>query len=1142
MFEAGNHKNREDREDREDLENVSKKYGKKDPLKHILDKPGMYIGSIDVDKHNTWVYDSETNKIIWKTIEYSHGLLQIFREILMNAIDQSKRPEGTEMTEIKVSIDRETGLITVENDGEGIPVVEHEEYKVYIPEMLFSHFASSSNYNDEEERLVSGTNGLGAKATVVFSKYFKVETKDTIRRATFSQVYKDNLRKKEKYIIHQIGSPRRYRKGLGSGPKPFSGGTKIKFIPDYERFGMKIDEGPEGLDQLIMVIKKDVYDACLLTDDRIKIYFNGGYKLGVKSMKDYVNLYISKDTVCVYDEFSSGNYHWKWGVACNTTGIDGFRHVSFVNGVPTIEGGTHVDYVMKQIAKGIVAGLKKDCRVSVADIQNHTILFLTATVDKPVFGGQTKEKLTTKATKFGCSFEISDKFIKSVKTKTSILDNAISHAKFKEERQLVKSDGKQRSDIGKIAKLEDANWAGTKRSNQCCLILTEGDSAKASVMSGINILGRNIYGVFPLKGKLLNVRDKNVLDVAGNEEIQNIKKILGLQQGVIYDSGKTGLRYGKIMIITDADVDGTHIKGLIINYLGYFWPSLLECDDFITCMATPIIKTTRGKVINEFYSHSDYTKWLKKHENENWETKYFKGLGTSTKKEFENYCRSPRIINFKVGVSRDKDFDAIGLAFDKKRASDRKEWLAVYDPNASIDFNKSELGYSEFIHNDLKHFSVADNVRSIPSVMDGFKPSQRKILFAGFKRNLVKEIKVAQFAGYISESTSYHHGEVSLMGAIIGLAQDYVGSNNINLFVPSGQFGTRLKGGSDSASPRYIFTMLEEVTKVIFNNNDFPLLDYISDEGSLIEPVWYIPIIPMILVNGSEGIGTGYSCKIPNYNPKDIIENIKRKIRGKKAIDMIPWYRYFKGTVKDDDESGSFTSYGIYKIVNSEKTMIEITELPVKVWTDKYIDYLDKITVSKKDPKKSQIIKNYDKYNSDTEVRIVLTLTRPFNEKKDVVILKLSSKISTSNMFMYDSNNVIKKYKNVMEIIDDFYNVRLDFYKKRKRYMLSKLEEEIMIITNKAKFIMGIVNDEIIVNKKSYSKIVAQLEEKEFDKGPNDNYDYLIKLPIYNLTKEKILELNAKLQGLGKVYDELKAKKLETLWLDDIGVLEKIIG
>lgn len=1109
---------------------ITKKYGKKDPLKHILDKPGMYIGGIDNDEHTTWIVD-DNNKIVWKTINYSHGLLQIFREILMNAIDQSKRPESKDMTEIKVSI-TDDGIITVNNDGQGIPVVEHPEHKVYIPEMLFSHFASSSNYNDSEERVVSGTNGLGAKATVVFSKYFKITTIDTINKKKFSQVYKDNLKTKEKYKITDI-----YPHSFKGRTNPIIGGTTIKFIPDYERFNTT----PQNIKDFISVAKKDVYDACLLTDERIKIYFNGGRQIGVKSIKDYMKLFT--DNPVVYDEYNhinknGTNYHWKWGI---TSGMDTFKHISFVNGVPTVDGGTHVDYVMKQITKGLMNTVKKDVKVSETDIRNHSFLFLIATVDKPEFGGQTKEKLATKATKFGCSFEINDKFIKSVKTKTDILNNALSHAKFKEERQLEKTDGKRVNNIGKIPKLEDANWAGTKKSNECCLILTEGDSAKASVMSGINVLGRNKYGVFPLKGKLLNVRDKSVADITKNEEIQNIKKILGLQQNVSYDNGKEGLRYHKIMIITDADVDGTHIKGLIINYIGHFWPSLLKCNDFITCMATPIIKTWKGKGkdTNEFYSLGDYEKWLETHKGEKWETKYFKGLGTSTKKEFEAYCGNPKIIDFKIKKEKD-DIDSIALAFDKKRANDRKTWLAEYDPNAGIDYNKTELNYTDFINDDLKHFSVADNVRSIPSIMDGLKPSQRKILYAGFKRNLVKEIKVAQFAGYISENTSYHHGEMSLNGAIIGLAQDFVGSNNINLFSPNGQFGTRLKGGSDNASARYIFTQLMDITRVIFNKNDEALLKYIKDEGQLIEPVWYVPIIPMVLVNGADGIGTGYSSKIPNYNPRDIIDNIRRKLSGKKCKDMVPWYRHFKGDIKETDEKGAYETFGIVSVVDAGKNIIEIGELPVKVWTDKYMEYLDDYVINKKEPKKKQFIKKYEKHNSDTEVRIVLHLARPFDKKKDIVNLKLINKISTSNMCLYDSKNVIKKYDNVCGIIDEFYDVRLSFYEKRKAHMLKEMERELKEINNKAKFVLGIVNGDIVINKKSKEEIIGKLDDMKFDKI-DGNYDYLTRMPIYNLTKEKIIELQGKLNKITEIYNDLKGKSIQKLWDDDLDELEKYL-
>jgi DNA topoisomerase-2 len=191
------------------------------------------------------------------------------------------------------------------------------------------------------------------------------------------------------------------------------------------------------------------------------------------------------------------------------------------------------------------------------------------------------------------------------------------------------------------------------------------------------------------------------------------------------------------------------------------------------------------------------------------------------------------------------------MVFNKKRADDRKEWLKEYDRDLYLDTNKPSITYEEFIGEELIHFSKYDCDRSIPSLMDGLKTSLRKILFAAFKKNLTSEIKVAQFTGYVSEHACYHHGEASLNGAIVGMAQNFVGSNNINLLIPSGQFGTRLKGGDDSASERYIFTLLNQITRAIFPKHDDAILEYLNDDGTPVEPRFYAPIIPMILVNGS---------------------------------------------------------------------------------------------------------------------------------------------------------------------------------------------------------------------------------------------------------------------------------------------------
>lgn len=341
-----------------------------------------------------------------------------------------------------------------------------------------------------------------------------------------------------------------------------------------------------------------------------------------------------------------------------------------------------------------------------------------------------------------------------------------------------------------IAKLDDANFAGSAKSKDCTLILTEGDSAKALAMSGIGVVGRDYYGAFPLKGKLLNVREAPHAQIMKNEEINNIAKILGLQFGRDYED-VSSLRYGHLMIMADQDHDGSHIKGLLINFLHFYWPSLLKIEGFLQQFITPIVKCMKGKSELTFFTLPEYETWKDEHNARNqWKIKYYKGLGTSTAAEAKQYFShlGTHEVDFHWNANTDSVLD---LAFSKKKCDSRKDWLLNMEPGTFIDYNVKSVAYDTFVNRELILFSHADNARSIPHFMDGMKPSQRKVLFSCFKKKLTSELKVAQFAGYISEKSCYHHGEVSLTQTIIGMAQNFVGSNNINLLSPCGQFGTR---------------------------------------------------------------------------------------------------------------------------------------------------------------------------------------------------------------------------------------------------------------------------------------------------------------------------------------------------------------
>jgi len=300
----------------------------------------------------------------------------------------------------------------------------------------------------------------------------------------------------------------------------------------------------------------------------------------------------------------------RWEVIVSIT--DGeFKQVSFVNGVCTHKGGTHVNYLVDQIVEKVQDKIKKkekDLNIKPFQIKAHIWIFVNCLVENPTFDTQTKETLTLKANQFGSKCELSDKMIKDI-LKLGIVDTVIQIAKAKELTKLAKTTaGQKKSKLTGIPKLEDANEAGTRNSDKCTLILTEGDSAKALAMSGLAVIGRDYYGVFPLKGKLLNVRDAALKILSANEEIQNLLKIIGLQIGKQYEDLKS-LRYGAIMIMSDQDTDGSHIKGLVINFIHHFWPSLFKMNGFVKQFITPLLKVTKRTQVISFYTMNDFKRW-----------------------------------------------------------------------------------------------------------------------------------------------------------------------------------------------------------------------------------------------------------------------------------------------------------------------------------------------------------------------------------------------------------------------------------------------------------------------------------------------------------------------------------------------------
>lgn len=1118
---------------------IEDQYQKKTPIEHVLLRPDTYIGSVERESHQA--YTIVDDRITQKSVSYVPGLYKIFDEILVNAADNKVRDPT--MTCVRVDIHNDS--ISVFNDGKGIPIVLHKKENVYVPELIFGQLLTSSNYDDKEKKITGGRNGYGAKLCNIFSELFVVETCDGSN--WYRQEFRKNMGVKSEPEIINLSSERgreitteinallNITKKRGNKTEY----TKITFKPDLKRFGMTcLDE------EFIGLIKRRIYDMAGVVRN-INVYLNNEL-IPIKSFKDYCALYTENELTYYRID--------RWEV-CFAVSKDSFQQVSFVNSISTSKGGTHIQHVLDQVMDGIIDHVHKKEKLTIKPMQVKSCIFLfvCSQIENPSFDSQTKENLTLTARKFGSKCAPMD--LKNLLKNTALMHSIVNAGKAKQNSQLKKTDGAKTSRLSGIPKLDDANMAGTKQSSKCTLILTEGDSAKALAVSGLSVVGRDFYGVFPLRGKLLNVRDASHKQIMENAEICAIKKILGLQHGKEYKTVEA-LRYGHVLIMTDQDHDGSHIKGLLINFFDHFFPDLLRVEGFMQDFITPIVRVTMKSQVIDFFNIPEYEAWCETMPDTNYKVKYYKGLGTSTSKDAKQYFTNlGRHVKTFTPLS-DEDRGLLSLAFSKKAVDQRKVWLKDFVPGTFLDSTTQKVTISDFVNKELILFSMADNIRSIPSVIDGLKPGQRKVLFSCFKRKLHAEIKVAQLAGYVSEHSAYHHGEQSLCATIINLAQNFVGSNNIPLLVPSGQFGTRLQGGKDAASPRYIFTYLNPLTRLIYHINDDYILDYINEDNQSIEPKHYVPILPMVLVNGTEGIGTGWSTSIPNYDPKEIVDNIKLLMENKEMKKMSPYYRGFKGemefvsgssveSISDvieinaneeiaDDKakkkrkiaSPTGSRYIVSGIYDHSNDTVEVNELPVSMWTQPYKEYLDSLVGTD--------IKDFKDYSTENSVKFTIKiLDRKINGANITKKLKLLSSISINNFVCFDKNGFIKKYTGPEEIIKEFYSTRLEYYSKRKEFLINKLFNELLILENKVKFIKFVIEGKIEIKNRQKKDVEKSLEDLKFTLYES-SYDYLLNMPLLSLTLERIEKLNKERSEKEAEYTSLLKKTIQDLWKDDL--------
>jgi DNA topoisomerase II len=1092
------------------------KYQRLDPISHIHQRSDMYVGAIKPQRESDeWVGTLDNGGMIEKKeyVTYSPGLLRIFVEAVSNTIDNVWRSqqEGVKCTRIKINIDEETGETSVWNDGLTIPIEKHEDTEMYNPELIFGNLLTSSNYDDDEERFTSGRNGLGIKLTNVFSTMFKVKTLDTTRHKLYEQEWSENMRTKS--------TPKIKTKRAKTGY------TEVTWIPDFEKFNMT-----KYTPSILKVYTKYIFDCAMITG--VNVYLNNE-KIPIKSLLQYSKCFLTERTAKPISISTD---------TCDIVITEGngvsFEYIAFTNGVFNKDGGCHVNAWSEAVFRPILKKLNKPNKPSITlkDIKPYFRLFINCKVPNPEFSSQSKTKLTSPS----ITASMPQKQINYI-MKWSVLTEIKDILKGKEMVSLKKIERKNKS-FKKIVGFDPAN----KKGSNSTLILCEGLSAKTYAVVGIQVgwngkSGRDWFGIYPLRGKLLNVRNASSKSITNNKEITDAIQIIGLQTGVDYtlEQNYKKLNYGRVMLLTDSDCDGIHISSLVLNFIHTLYPTLLQrTEPFVVAMQTPIVKIFKKNSTLVFYDENKFRdyKILK-----NDKVKYYKGLGTSSDKEVKESF-GKKVIDFNAD---DNHSDTLIKVFSNKCASRRKEWLTTYNPTTYLDTENGDVGISDYIDKELIKFSIDDCKRSIPNVFDGLKQSQRKILYAVFLKKLQysgkNTLKVAQLAGFVAEKTNYHHGEQCLFDTITKMAQDFPGSNNIPYLEKDGQFGSLNNLGKDAANARYIFTKESRWVRLLFPEQDDCLLTQIVDDGEIVEPEYYLPIIPTVLLNGClAGIGTGWSCNIPCYNSVDLINSVRVWLENNTIFEedeesdnlyslideLTPYYDGFEGTIEkvDDDK---FKTYGSY---SENRNKITVTSIPINLSIEKFKERLEDLLEKK-------IIKNLKNHSTKNTVNFEFTKTDNF----DVKMMKLETSLNTTNMVLFNDEGKIQKFNTVDEIIETFCEHRYNCYITRKTTTLKTFKTDRKWLLNKKRFITNVVDGYLIIHLRPEEDIIEEMEVNNYQKQ-DKTYNYLLNMSIRSFTSHKVDKLSKEIEDITQEIEELENTTETELWLRDLEQLEQAIN
>jgi DNA topoisomerase-2 len=1059
---------------------VEKQYRKLEGREHVLKRPDSYVGTLYVETKNMFIVDlqsvspdGKTFAMVEKDIEYSQCLERIYLEILSNAADNGTRTKMQGLPQGAIKVEVGDDYVKVYNEGIPVPTQWHSEFETYIPTMIFFTLLTGSNFDDTKVRKWGGRNGYGAKLAAIFSKQYMVICHNALEGVEHAQCAMQNM--------SQVLEPERKQ------IKDKDNFTIVQFHPDFKRFYCPVDgeaahpDDDNLTDNPLHCYKcweKNEADsshghfdadmvglfAALAFDfsfnNRLEIEFAFvSERLRIKKKilfdarnpVDYVKAFFPKmpDKPPIYFETADGDNR----VMFLDTPHNGFQR-SFANGIPTRDGGVHVNAWLNAIGEGLKRDVDKSgIRLNATTMKAHVTLFLSHYCDGPSFEGQTKEKLKGPIPK---GVHLPKKLLEEFSTweaYAQIKKNVTA----KEKAKINSTFKPKKSQFIDIKHMDDAVMAGTDKAHLCAGVVCEGVSAKTFFTQGISAIkdGRERYGCLPVRGKILNTSKASTEKVLKSKVIEGLIQFFGLDVKLDYsvEKNRKRLRYGKAIILTDADVDGIHIKTLLLNFFASF-TGLLE-SGFVESHLTPVVIATKGKSRLKFYSTGEYERWVKKTPDvHHWHIDYFKGLGSSSKELIRESFVAPVKQRITCG---EEDKEILALVMNPDTGEERKNlYRMLHKKPDEMRMDSTRIsGIRDIVYEELIQFAIAANVRAIPSFFDGCKQSHRQVVFTLLNKKIGK-MGVGEFQGLVKALTHYRHAPEAMNETIVGMGQNFPGSNNVELLEGHGQFGTRIGMGKDAAKARYIHCSPSPVLRFLFRPEDDILLIPILEEGEKICVREYYPIIPMQLINRCNGIGWGWSTDTPNYNPKQIVSWIKVYIthikdgnarRAFKPPPLIPWWRGYKGVVFRKRKDGQLVSRGYFRM---EGHNCHVLDLPVTVSGYQFEAFIDKLVAEGRvlGRKTLTVDTNRPRY-------MVYDLKEPITKHAGFL---LEEGIRESNFVYLDEKNLPRQYVfGAEEFLAKWCAWRYGKYAERREKHVRKLQEDVKYLQMKVKFIHDVI-------------------------------------------------------------------------------------